>query len=44
MYYLKSASMFVAKSQRACQDWESGEKSNAGVSPDTVSSFFEHCQ
>jgi len=39
-YYLKSASMFVAKSQKVRQDWQSGEKSNADVSLDTVSRFF----
>ncbi len=32
--------MFVAKSQRVCQYWQSAEKSNASVALVTVSRFF----
>ncbi len=32
--------MFVAKSQRVCQYWQSTEKSNANVASVTVSRFF----
>ena len=39
-YYLISASMFVTKSRRVQQYWQSTEKSNANVSLDTVSRFF----
>ncbi len=39
-FNLKSAGMFVTIIQNVRQHWCSAEKSNAGVSLDTVSRFF----
>ncbi len=36
--------MFVAKSQRVCQYWQSAEKSNASVALVTVSVYSDYRQ